>query len=392
MTTKMASTETQSRRPAPKNWCPGAYRPMMSGDGLIVRVRPRLSRLTRAEISGLARLATDYGNGQLGLTNRANLQIRGIQEPEYEAVLGGLDALGLLDASPEEESRRNILIQPFWTEDSRSARLARGLNAALPQLPDLPAKFGFAIDDGPRPLLTEQSADIRLESDADGGLIIRADGWPTGRSVSEVEAIPLMIEMARWYATTHRAAARRMADHVAGVNMAQTTWIGTAPAPAAPRPKVGQTENGWMIGAAFGDLPAADLLALMRDTSAQTITLTPWRRAILDGTDPDQSPAKAGLVTVPNDPLMQVSACVGAPYCPAATVDTRSLARELAPFVPGGLHVSGCAKGCAHSKPCAVTLVGRGGKFDLVRNGAAWDDPQTSALDPDQLMRSKGSL
>ena len=34
-------------RPEAKGWCPGAYRPMMSGDGLVVRVRPTLARLTR---------------------------------------------------------------------------------------------------------------------------------------------------------------------------------------------------------------------------------------------------------------------------------------------------------------------------------------------------------
>ena len=29
--------------PQVKGWCPGAHRPMMSGDGLVVRIRPRLA-------------------------------------------------------------------------------------------------------------------------------------------------------------------------------------------------------------------------------------------------------------------------------------------------------------------------------------------------------------
>ena len=32
----------RSSKPVVQGWCPGAHRPMMSGDGLVVRVRPRL--------------------------------------------------------------------------------------------------------------------------------------------------------------------------------------------------------------------------------------------------------------------------------------------------------------------------------------------------------------
>jgi precorrin-3B synthase len=39
------------------------------------------------------------------------------------------------------------------------------------------------------------------------------------------------------------------------------------------------------------------------------------------------------------------------------------------------LHVSGCAKSCASSAAASVTLVGRDGRFDLVRNGKAGDAP-----------------
>ena len=45
-------------RPDAKGWCPGAYRPMMSGDGLVVRVRPVLARLTQAQVLGLVRRGT----------------------------------------------------------------------------------------------------------------------------------------------------------------------------------------------------------------------------------------------------------------------------------------------------------------------------------------------
>ena len=84
-------------RPEPKGWCPGAHRPMQSGDGMIVRVRPRLSQISAAQAKGLARLARQYGNGQIDLTNRANLQLRGLLPDAVAPVVEDLSALGLLD-------------------------------------------------------------------------------------------------------------------------------------------------------------------------------------------------------------------------------------------------------------------------------------------------------
>ena len=84
--------------------------------------------------------------------------------------------------------------------------------------------------------------------------------------------------------------------------------------------------------------------------------------------------------TTPPDPtLMLVDACPGAPFCPASTVETRGLARAVA---RPGLHVSGCAKGCARPRPAAMTLVGREGRFDLVLAGSPWDRPSRTGLLP----------
>ena len=52
-----------------KGWCPGAYRPMMSGDGLVVRVRPVLARLTAEQVLGLCETATAFGSGLIDLTS-----------------------------------------------------------------------------------------------------------------------------------------------------------------------------------------------------------------------------------------------------------------------------------------------------------------------------------
>src|SRR5210317_637090 len=98
--------------PIVKGWCPGAHRPMMSGDGLIVRVRPKMSRLSAVEADTLAGLSLRFGNGFIDLTLRGNLQVRGIAEPDHAALLDALLGAGLLDATPELEAKRNILVTP----------------------------------------------------------------------------------------------------------------------------------------------------------------------------------------------------------------------------------------------------------------------------------------
>ena len=47
--------------PQIKGWCPGALRPMESGDGLVVRVRVPGGRLTAHQAQSLAALAATHG-------------------------------------------------------------------------------------------------------------------------------------------------------------------------------------------------------------------------------------------------------------------------------------------------------------------------------------------
>ena len=42
------------KRPAAKGWCPTIYRPMMSGDGLLVRVKPAYGLLDAQALTCLA--------------------------------------------------------------------------------------------------------------------------------------------------------------------------------------------------------------------------------------------------------------------------------------------------------------------------------------------------
>ncbi len=362
-----------------KGWCPSAYRPMMSGDGLIVRVRPHAGRLDRAQVMGLCEAAAQYGNGIIDLTNRANLQIRGVAEEDHAVLVEALSVFGLLDADPEREARRNIIVAPDWRAGDATARLAEKLAQRLGELPPLPGKFGFAVDAGAGPVLADAPADIRIERGAGGGLIVRADGAAQGCHVAESEAIDAVIALAHWFAA--RGEERRMARLLRAVPLPEA-WQGEPPAPARARPKPGDDIDGPVLGAPFGQLRADALADLMLASRATALRATPWRLFALEGAR--ALPAHP-FIDGPDDPLLRVDACPGAPACPAATVETRALARALAGKVDGDLHVSGCEKGCARPRAADVTLVGRDGGFDVVHGGKPGDTPTRRGLTSDAL-------
>lgn len=187
--------------PQVRGWCPGALRPMLSGDGLVVRVRPHEGRLSQEQAAGIAALARAHGNGLVEFSNRANVQIRGVAEAGYDALIGGLRGLGLIDADAGAEARRNILCSPFRQSGDPAEQIARDLAAALrqPQAPDVSGKFGYAIDIGPRPVLQDAPADVRLERDAAGGLILCADGLDRGKPVTADTAVAEMLALAKWF-------------------------------------------------------------------------------------------------------------------------------------------------------------------------------------------------
>lgn len=349
---------------------------MASGDGLVVRVRAPGGRLTQAQAAGIARLAAAHGNARLDLSSRANLQLRGVTEASHPALLEGLSALGLLDDSPDAEARRNILVTPF--ADAAADALAAALARALAEVaPALPAKFGFAVDTGPAPVLAEASADVRIEC-AGTALLLRADGMECGRVVAPATAPAEAVRLAQWFLRAGGAPGGR--GRMRGLVARGVVPPGhDAPAAApAPPPGPGLVPQGALAGAAFGQLGAAQLARL---AALGAIRLTPWRMLLVEGLR--QMPEIPGLVTEAADPLLAASACTGAPGCPQALGPTRPLARALASRVPG-LHVSGCAKGCAHPGPAPVTLVAAGGgRYDLIRDGRAGDRPEISGLDPE---------
>ena len=366
-----------------KGWCPGAHRPMMSGDGLVVRVRPWLSELSTAQVLGLCDAARRFGSGTLDLTSRANIQIRGVAEADHAALIDALEALGLLDADPSMETRRNIVVAHDWQAGGLTHRLAQALTSRLPDLPDMPAKVGFAVDTGTCAELAAASADFRLERGVEEILILRADGAELGRPVMPGTAMDALSQLCQWFVQTGGRDAGRMSRHLK-TNALPADWQQVAPRPPGPLPEPGPNAMGRILGAPFGAMDAAALADLVSQSGATALRFLPGRLFLLLGAS--DHPAE-GFVTTPDDPLLNVDACPGAPLCPQAQARTRDVACALAPQLPSGttLHISGCAKGCARPRGADLTFVGEAGRFNLVRGGAPWEEPSIRGLTPDQL-------
>ena len=377
-----------------KGWCPSAYRPMLSGDGLVVRIRPRCGRLSAAQARGVADLAARHGNGLIDVTGRANLQIRGVSAAGHESLLGGLAQLGLIDADEECEAQRNVVVAPFWNEADDTHLLATALEQALAASRlGLPAKFGFALDCGPQPLLARAPADVRIERRAAGGLIVRADGAEQGRLVGPDEAVDAALSLAKWFVVSGgmRDGRGRMAPHLAsGARLPDTLAGNTAPAPAVATPGPGLDFLGALVGLVFGQMESATLRFLAG--LAPGLRLTPWRMVFVERLI--KLPQHDGLVTRSDDPILRVTACTGAPACPQAHAETRALAGVLASHLPADmrLHVSGCAKGCAHRGASSITLVGTGDGFDLIRDGCTRDAAAARRVDPASLLADPAAL
>jgi precorrin-3B synthase len=144
------------------------------------------------------------------------------------------------------------------------------------------------------------------------------------------------------------------------------------------------------VGLAFGHADATSLQQLIDDAQkagANGARTAPGRTLMIIGL-PQRSlssfttAAEAlGFIVRTDDPRRHVIACAGAPICASAEIAARALAPQIAaaaaPHLDGSfkIHVSGCAKGCAHPRPTELTVVGTSSGCALVANGTTRDAP-----------------
>jgi precorrin-3B synthase len=400
-----AALTSQQRRGA----CPGLSAPMMTGDGLLVRLLP-IGTIALDAFAALCAAARQHGNGIIEVTSRGSIQIRGLSAvsvPRFAATVAGL-GIAAGDGIP-------VLINPLAGLDAEdmidAGALAADLRLALAQrslTSKLSAKVSVAIDGGGAVDLDGLAADVRLRAQAVNGVaaLCVSVGGDRQRAahlgcVAGQDGVEVTIRLLEVLAQRGRVRAREVlaAEGIAAFRSAVENLLVTA----VDRRDSGQKRKeplglhglrdgtfAYGVGLAFGHADATSLQRLSETAEAagaSGMRAAPGRVLVIFGLTQQTSSQFAaaaealGFIVRIDDPRRHVVACAGAPICASADIAARALAPQIAaaaaPHLDGSfkIHISGCAKGCAHPAPAALTIVGTSSGCALIANGSTCDVP-----------------
>lgn len=375
-----------------KGWCPGALRPMESGDGLIVRIRPRSSRLSLSQLAALGQAADDFGDGVLYLTSRANIQIRGIKEASHQAVLEAFARENLIDRDPRIEAVRNLMVTPEVAlnhADANASLLVSALEEALAsdeKLLQLPGKFGISVQ-------AASGFDPAYASDVgfnvqSGRIVLTLAGDATGGVLFEdvASAVDGFVRVAHAFLRERERAdsIRRMEDAISEGGVAPilkatglTRVAASFGVTREPVP-VGELGRSFGVGFAFGEVKQVALrriLDFMQCDGIPQIAVTPHRVVVFPcpangRADFHELAGSIGAITDPGDIRLRIHACQGGPACSRGTVPARLDAGAVLTVLsrasfPGVIHISGCEKQCAYADEADIVAVGTEGRYEV---------------------------
>jgi len=333
--------------------CPGVLRPHSAADGTMVRIRVPGGQTTGTALGQLSRIAQRFGSGDLQLTSRASLQLRGLADLVPDSLIRAVREAGFLPSETHERVR-NIVASPL-TGISGGMTDVRPLVAALdtglsahPRLASLPGRFLFAVDDG-RGDVSGTKFDLGYRAiDHDGGWLLVGSSM-RGVPVSADVVVETLLDLAHRF-----LAAGQGAGHVWRVRDL-ANWVTTVPGIRTIDLPVAMT--GTPLGAIAEAASVQVPLALLTPAQAATVetcatgplVITPSRGLILPSAA-SRLPelVAAGLVDDAASPWSAISACVGAPSCRSSLIDTRAYATALArsgSSLPR-THISGCERRC----------------------------------------------
>jgi precorrin-3B synthase len=388
--------------PSVRGWCPTVFEPMAAADGLIATVKPRVRGWSALELRRIAAAAAAHGSGRLLLTNRGNLQVRGLSPASARAFAEVMSESGLASADAGAERRRSVLMLAAQTAGSEAfaTRLESWLESAT-TLAALPAKFCIAVTSGDGDCAI---ADLCVHVRGSGTWIgLRAEDGSSAGDIAVDGEDPLAAVAAITRAFVQLASAsplelRRLADLIAEVGVdavlaaaglctGARSWGVREPATAIANAVGPLSFDQFGLGVPFGRAEVPALLAvaeLVEELGAGRSRLSVHdvqRAFVLSGIPPARGRAlsdragRAGFMVDARDPRLRVAACVGGSGCARTAVDVAAAAASLAPYWGGEgvLHVSGCSKGCAHPGKAAVTLLAGASeeRFHLLRDARA---------------------
>ncbi|GAA5065037.1 precorrin-3B synthase [Streptomyces similanensis] len=363
--------------------CPGTLRLHTADDGALARVRLPGGVLTADQARALGDAARRLGDGDLHLTSRGNVQLRGLAQGCGAELAAVLDSAGLLP-SWEHERVRNIVASPLSGLDGGGLRDVRpwltALDAALcasDTATGLSGRFLFALDDG-RGDVAALGADVTVRAVAETGAwlapgSVRVAAGDTARAA--LAAAEAFLDAARsqgaraWRISELMLPEGEMDRLVRDRLTAEGIGHEESPQPAGvldgPRP--GVVEGALSVHVPLGRLSARQWDELAR-VCVTELRLTPWRGVVVPLGNASAAQAAetfarlgaAGLVTDPSSPWLGVGACVGRPGCAKAHADVRAdaaLSLEATDGVGLPVYWSGCERRCGHPRGDHVDVV-----------------------------------
>ncbi|QKD16716.1 precorrin-3B synthase [Mesorhizobium sp. NZP2077] len=391
--------------------CPALSAPMQTGDGLLVRLNPVAGGPSSGGLSpklliGLAESALRHGNGIMEVTARGSLQIRGLTTESAALLAAEVDALGIaVRTGVPVETGPLAGIDPQEIADPRL--LAERIRVAIEDAgltPRLGPKVSVVVDGGGQLTMDAVTADVRLTAvQSNEGVLWTVSVAVDGQSakllatVDDNAARDITVAALRMVAEKGRDAHARDLSERQLASLAGWLYLTSL----REAPSSGRTEGGAPrkpiglfplagdtfalgIGLPYGSMPADKIIALAQSALAfgtTEIRLAPGRALLFLGqpataNEPlQQTAATLGFVTSPTDPRTRIAACPGTPACASGRIATRDIAEtiaaENADILDFTLHISGCAKGCAHPGPAALTIVGGENGAGLVVNATA---------------------
>lgn len=371
--------------------CPSLDAPMRTGDGLLARLRVVGGRLTPGQLAKIAEIAGQFGNGQIEITTRGNLQVRGLSDATAADFARAIEAVVGIE--------RGLVIEcpPLAGDDPAGLADPRALALTLKRQVDerllnekLGPKVTVVIDGGETIGLGALGADIRLEAIDAAHWQLSVGNHAIGSTGTDdaVNAVVTVLELIAARGVSARGRDLTPDD----VRAAVGECLGNRMiATSAPGRSVGRfaTRSGSAlgIGLPFGASDWQALVALAATATAHGVDefrLAPHHGLLALGGDIDAwaEDAKAlEFVTAPDDARRSISACIGTEGCASGQISARRVAAELArrhdAVLDGSisLHISGCSKGCAHPRPATLAIVGGADDCALVSNGRAGDTP-----------------
>lgn len=400
-------------RPSP---CPGLLRIVAALDGGICRVKLPGGQLDSAQARAIAVAAAACASGVLELTNRSNLQIRGVRPGRESELIAALLAAGLGPRTPAADDVRNLLLSPAAGLDPAALLDVQPLAGQLLDLLQdtaefhaLSPKFALQLDGGEALAMLEHPHDLWLSAmPGDEALLaFGLAGCPGDgplaavtpeQAVALVDAVlHLFLELAGAEQTRmrHLLAERPVAEFLERLQArlpfplrrepAVLAWRRATVAAVVPlgRHAQRQGERQMILAAApLGRIDAGQLTALANlaeRCGAASLHLTPWQGVLLPdipvqlGTSVLHELAALGLLTNAAEPLSRLLACTGAAACARGLADTKADAWRLAELLRAGrarpqVHLSGCPRSCAAAHVAPFTLLAQpGGRYQLYR-------------------------